>query len=567
MKHTDANDPPAPADDPATLPVKHTDTNNPPAPVEDSATKPAQVATGNSHNKWPLPPISTEAPTTTNALSVLLSAMSSKAKASAAAEQVDDPKDPGNGQQHAGAQLLASSDDPTDPDNPGQQQGSNEGGSQQSGHDSPQDPTLPEDSAKPENGQQHAETQSSGSSSPEDPGHSEQQEGSGGSGGSNSQQAGHGSPQDPAIPDGNANSAGSSNPSSHDAAVAGQAAAVWTHGGQTFTAVPSGGSVIVQDDGAKSTLSAGATATFAGQAISVPPSAGAIVVDGAAMSFKPVAGTGNGHSAQPEAVVTGSGQTFTVAVQGESLVLKAVGTTTTMAYGAAGTFAGQSVSMPPSLGSTAVEVNGKAFTLQSGGDAGDTGAIAITTVITQDGKTFTAVMQGESNVVLKAASTTLTVPRGSALTLGDDVFSAPTAGSVLLLDGSTITFAPKGPSETIGLMTHDGQTLSAVDLESSVVVMEGGSTVTLANGAQTIIGEDTISAASTGGGLVINGTSTVVLSTRTNAVASSASSNGEVETATGASEDAESAARADQSSIHVWLSIVLAMVVCLAVGW
>jgi hypothetical protein len=338
------------------------------------------------------------------------------------------------------------------------------------------------------------------------------------------------------------------------------------HDGQAFTAVSSNGAVVIQGNGAKSTLAVGATGTFAGQVIEVPSVGAAIVVDGAAASFTSPVGFGNDQSSNdpPTATFTESGQIFTAAVQGGSILLKAAGSTTTMAYGAQGTFAGQSVSMPPSPGNNVVKINDESFTLQGGSEKVDGKEAAVQTqlaaVVTQDGETFTAQLQGVSTVVLEAASTTLTMPPGAVVTLDGEIFSVPAGGSTLVHDGTTITLISTAittqPSSTGVVTTHAGRFLSAFDLGSLVVVVANGNTITLADGSQTTIGYDTLSAASAGGAIVVNGTLTVVASTRTNVADPSTSDGSGAETTGDTGQDSEGVAASSGRS-PVWMSILL----------
>jgi hypothetical protein len=551
VQNTGSKHPPVHEEDPATKtsPVQHTEPKDPPAHPVDPATKTSQVTAGNVNNQWPLPPVTMEVPTTTNALSVLLSAMSSKAQADAAAHTVDDLGDSSNGQQHAGTQPSRSS---------GNQSGSKDPGDAKQGvgsHESNAHPNDPSES----NG----------------PGGSENEGGSHNDG--QLQQSEHDSSSGETHTGDSVHSDGPSdaiNPGTP--ANAGQATVTWNHYGQAFTAMSSNGAVIVQGNGATSTLAAGATGTFAGQVIEIPSAVDAVVHNGAAMSFASQAGPGNdqGNNDAPTATFTESGQVFTVAVQGNSLVLKVAGSITIMAYGAQGTFAGQLMSMPSSQGIDVIKVNGKPFKLQGGGDkANDKASVPkpeLAAVITQDGKTFTAILRSASAVVVEAASTTLTISPGAVVTLDGERFSVPTAGSVLLHDGTTFTLTPTTvPSaETTNLATvpsQAGQHLSAFDFGSSIIVVVDGSTITLADGAQTTIGKNTISAASTGGAAIVNGTSTVFASTRTNVADPSASGDGGAGTTAETGLVSEGAAPGGRSL--GWMSILLCLGTWIVVVW
>jgi hypothetical protein len=165
-------------------------------------------------------------------------------------------------------------------------------------------------------------------------------------------------------------------------------------------------------------------------------------------------------------------------------------------------------------------------------------------------------LQEASTVVLEAASTTLKISPGAAVTLGGEVFSLPTAGDIFIHDGTTFAFThttlSAGPSYTAAAT---GQSLSAFDVGSSVVVIADGSTITLADGAQTEIGKETLSAASTGGVVIVNGTSTLVASTRTDIADASVSGDGGAETSASTGQDSEGAASGYQS--FGWTPILL----------
>lgn len=602
-------------------PVQHTDANDPHASAGDPSKKTSQAAAGDPHNIWRLPPPSVDVPTTTDALSVLQSALYSRIQESAAAHDGVGSGGSGDSEQDAGTQGSAASGDRTGPDG--------SGGTEQ--HTGAQASAASGDQTG-SNGLGNAEQQA-------------------GSHDGNSQQSGHDGSDDVSRQEYQGRPKGPTDPSSHVADAPGnadQAAAVWAHDGQTFTAVSNDGSFFIQGGGVNTTLAAGTVETFAGQEIIVPSAANVAVVDGAVATLKPInkVADSEGPNAHPAAVFTEPGHTFTAAVEGKSLVLEGAGTITTMAYGAEGTIAEQSVSIPSSPERSVINVNGQAVTLQSGGASDDSEVAALQTaaVLTQGGETFTAMMQGESTVVLEAASTTLSMSAGSALTLGDDVFSVPTAGGVLVHDGTTVTFEFNAlstqpseamalltydgqtftakmqgdstivleaarttvsilagwavtlgddvfsiptsggvlfhdgttvtfeptaistePAETVALLTHDGQTLSAADIGSSVIIIAGGSTITLTDGAQTRLGDETISAASTGGAVIVNGTPTLVMSASTNAADFSVSSGSEGEGTAAATTETQSAASSSQ--FPAWISVLVAVGSCVLVKW
>lgn len=348
--------------------------------------------------------------------------------------------------------------------------------------------------------------------------------------------------------------------------------ATFTASGQVFTVAAQGSSFVLEAAGSTTTMAYGAQGTFAGQLVSMPSSPGTSLIEVNGKPFTFPAGSKNDQSNNdpPTATFTDSGQIFTAAVQGSSFVLKAGGSTTTMAYGAQGTFAGQLVSIPssPSSGPNVVNVNGKPHTLQGATDEVDgkeaSPQTQLAAVITQDGKTFTAFQQGASTLILEAASTTLTIPPGAAVTLDGEVFSVPTTGSILVHDGTTIPLTPTTPNS---------QSLLAFDVGSSILIISGSSTITLPDGAQTILDSTTLSAASTGGAVIVvedGKTSTLFASSssRTTNTADSSPANGDSgaqTTTTSAGDetgppDSEGAAAASGDRSLGWKAILLVVV-------
>jgi hypothetical protein len=292
-----------------------------------------------------------------------------------------------------------------------------------------------------------------------------------------------------------------------------QAAAVWTHEGEAITAVLIGGSAIIHGGGAVTTLAPDVVATFKGQTFSMPPDGNAIKVDGSLLSFdRPSADIINEQAVnQATAVFTESGQTLTAAVHDGSLVLQAAGSATTIAHGAEAIFAGQAVAWPAS-GSNAINVNGAVVTMQalagSDGDAEFPGSA----VWTQGSETFIARMEDGSVLLLQAPSTTVRMTAGSITTIGGAVYSVPSAGGILVQDGTSITLVRTGPTPSAAdptFSTEGGSLISAFDAGNSVVVVVGGSTLTLASGSDATFGGRVISAVSTGGAVVVDGTSTI----------------------------------------------------------
>lgn len=489
--------------------------DQPPKTPVDPPAKPSEHAEGNSNNVWPLPVTDLgdddDDPVTTNALSVLQSAQASAAAAQAASQ--------------IAAEIVASHDSGASGHGDSGQQGENS----HAGSGSPESNISGEDPNVL--GQQEENTQAAngwpeGTPSALDPNNPHAQDDPGRSGGSHS---------DDASPDGTHTAEGSKNPGGHASDPSSdpkQAAAVWTHDGESFTAVVAGGSAVIHGAGTSTTIAAGTRQTFQGQAFSVPLGDNAIKVDGKTLELQPVNGITNDNdpTERGSMVFNAADKTFTAEPLGSSMILQADGSATTMAPGAARVFAGQTISVPRS-GSNIVNVDGDSITMQALMGDGTT-RLPASAVWTHGGQTFTAEMQGDSTDLLVGPSTTVHVAAGSSVTLGNEVISVLPKGGVLVHDGTTVTLsraaATTGPAGAITTLEHDGETISAFNSGSSVVLIIGDRTITLADGAQTTLGDEVFSAAATGGAVVVNGTTTLSLPTTTSGTVSLTSKSSQV---------------------------------------
>jgi hypothetical protein len=319
------------------------------------------------------------------------------------------------------------------------------------------------------------------------------------------------------------------NHATNDPARPAQTSLVWTQGSEAFTAILAGGSAEIQGAGAVTTIVSGEDAIFNGQKIRVSPEGDGIEVNGAALDIDPIENVANTGDASKQATMTfeASGQTFTAVPFDNSMALHAEAATTTVAYGAKVTFADITLSLPSSSAGNEIDVDGQRVEMHALNRDNDA-MIPSSTVWTQGGETFTARMRSDSTIVLEAAGTTTEMTAGSTVTLGDIVYSVPSPGGVLVHDGTSITLnraAATDPAGAASASDHSGTAVTVLDAGSSVVVEIGGRTFTLADGAQTTFSGRTISAESTGGALVIDGTATVGAGTRLNAAHSSENSN------------------------------------------
>jgi hypothetical protein len=299
------------------------------------------------------------------------------------------------------------------------------------------------------------------------------------------------------------------------------AAAVWTHESEVFTAILTDGSAVVQGGGRVTTVAPGQVEMFKGQAISIPLEGNLVKVDNSAVSFGRVTASEQANN-EAKAIFTVSGQAITAMLQGSSLVLQASGSTTTIAYRADGTIAGQKVAFPTSP-SNVIEVNGQSITMQALASGGSKATLSASAVWTHGGETFTAQIQGDSAIVLEAPSTTMRIDPGSALTIGNTVYSVPAAGGVLVHDGTPVTLdraVSTGSAAIAATSADDSSPISAFDAGNSVIVVVDDKTITLADGAQTSLDHHVVSARSTGGLVVVDGT-TLAASTRASVTRSS----------------------------------------------
>jgi hypothetical protein len=339
---------------------------------------------------------------------------------------------------------------------------------------------------------------------------------------------------------------------------------VWTQASKVFTAVLVDSSARIIGAGAATTVMGGNEAVFEGQNIKISPEGDRIEINGAALGANPIESVANAEEVNNRGTVAfeASGHTFTAVPDDDgSLVLQAAGTTTTIAYGDKAIFAGNTLSLPSS-GRSVINVDGELVTLHPL-NRGNNAVVPSSTVWTQGGETFTARMQSGSVIVLEAAGTTKHVAAGSTVTLGDAVFSVRFPGGVLVHDGTSATLnraAATEHAETTAAANHDSTAVMVQDAASSVVVEMGGGTFTLADGARTTFDGRVISAKSTGGAIVMDGTTTIEVSTRpTSAHMSedSSSTGGTKEESTGTTTDAQSAGSASRPTVQAAITFAL----------
>ncbi|KAK3676182.1 hypothetical protein LTR78_003932 [Recurvomyces mirabilis] len=285
------------------------------------------------------------------------------------------------------------------------------------------------------------------------------------------------------------------------------ASAIITVQGQSITAIQSGSAVIVAGISSTLVLSQGATGTIEGNPITVASSASGLVVGGstAILSHAP--------SVTTQAVITGSaGQSITLVQQGQSFSLIGSSSTVVLAAGASTTFQGQTISVPLSTG--AANVNGNSVTLSAASPA-PASVVTQAVISSNSGQAVTVLQQGSSYEV-QLGTSTIHLTAGGITTIAGATISAPTSGSVLLVNGhSTLLSTQAVTSNPVGaVLTGSGSQLATiVQSGSSYVVQAGTTTFGLAAGSGTIVNGVTLSVPIGGSTPLANG-KTIVLSTQ-----------------------------------------------------
>ncbi|KAK3073686.1 hypothetical protein LTR53_004500 [Teratosphaeriaceae sp. CCFEE 6253] len=263
--------------------------------------------------------------------------------------------------------------------------------------------------------------------------------------------------------------------------------------------------IIVAAGTSTATLAPGETTDLGGQVLSAPSSGGVIVGSGTgATTVAPAIQSTYGYAPEASTVLSVGSSALTVAQAGSSVVFAGASSTITLAQGATTTFAGQTIAAASSDGG--IFVDGSTIVLEQ---PAPTESLA--TFTGSSGVQITA-SQAKSSVVLAAGSSTITVVQGETTTFaGQTVIAGSSAGSIIV-DSSVIPLGQPVPAATQAVVTaSDGQQVTAVQTGSSIVFAAGSSTITLAQGSSTTFAGQTV-AALTDGSSVVVGSSTVALS-------------------------------------------------------
>lgn len=153
--------------------------------------------------------------------------------------------------------------------------------------------------------------------------------------------------------------------------------------------------------------------------------------------------------------------------------------------------------------------------LDESGGKSDTPAVQSSPMLITgtDGQVATALKSGNAVIVQQASSTIILDP-GETGTFAGKTLSALSAGSAIVVDGSqTVNVAPNDPSPGSGVLFTgtDGQIATAIQSDNAVVVQHGSPTVVLDPGQVGTFAGKTLSAASAGSGVVVDGSQTIDL--------------------------------------------------------
>lgn len=259
-------------------------------------------------------------------------------------------------------------------------------------------------------------------------------------------------------------------------------------GGGSATIKQAGESIIIAQDGLSAAVTQGGAATIGTHVYSAAPGGGAVVVDSSATHFigaqaVPVAGATS---------LTVNGQVITASRQGNGVILADGTQTITAQPGSPQTFGSQTVQIKSegaelAIGTATFAIPNKAMQ----------GAAESTAVWTKDGSTLTAISQG-SSIILEAPDATITMSPGTVATFAGEQISVASAGGILVHGGQTASFKS---ADANGASNDEAHVVSADG--DSVVIQEGSRTLTMSAGQATVIDGKTLSAASTGGAVVM----------------------------------------------------------------
>ena len=283
--------------------------------------------------------------------------------------------------------------------------------------------------------------------------------------------------------------------------------ATFAANGNTYTAVKQGDGVVAEGASATLTVPGGSGTVFEGQTISAASGGNVIAVNGQQQTLTaPETSPSYGQTTLTEA-----DKTFTASqAEGTAIVLNQGGSSVTIQGAEQTGFAGETVSMP---------ANGNALVLGSQTISFNAAASAsASNVFTAGTHTITALQAGDS-VILKDSTSTASVSDGAETTFESQAVSVASNGQSVLFGSQTIildsrvTPAPDGQA----VFTVDDHTITAKQSRDSVIIQDQSSTITVPDGATTRFEGEDLSIASDGSSIVVDGTSTVLLTETTSA--------------------------------------------------
>jgi hypothetical protein len=240
--------------------------------------------------------------------------------------------------------------------------------------------------------------------------------------------------------------------------------AILSIGGRTYTA-GSGPNFVIGDQ----TLIPGEAISFDGTSVSLVRGGSAVVVNGVTQTLS------SGSSADTAAVLTIGGQTYTARsgtsymIGGQTLVAGSAvtvdGTTISLqSEGTAAVINGVTQSLSQATATAVLNIGGKTYTAQSGTFVIEGRTLKPGAMITVDGTTV-SLAPDETTAVVNGITTTLAqITAPAALTFGGHVYAAQT-GSAYVIDGKTLT-----PG---GIMTLAGGTTVSLASSGSFIVING----------------------------------------------------------------------------------------------
>ncbi|GAB1743883.1 hypothetical protein NU219Hw_g934t1 [Hortaea werneckii] len=285
------------------------------------------------------------------------------------------------------------------------------------------------------------------------------------------------------------------------------AQATFAANGNTYTAVKQEDAVVAEGASATITIPGGSGTVFGGQTISAASDGRFIAVNGQQQTLT-VPGASPSYD---QTTLTEAGRTFTASqAEGTAIVLNEGGSSITVQGAEQTRFAGETVS---------VQKNGNEFVLSSQTISFKAAASASASAVFTAGIHTITALQADDAVILKDSTSTISVSDGAKTTFEGQAVSAASNGQSVIFGSQTIildsrvTPAPDGQA----VFTVDDYTVTAKQSGGSVILQDQSSAITVQDGATTRFENEDFSVASDGSSIIIDGTSTVLLTETTSA--------------------------------------------------